>query len=297
MMGRAVGQLVRRRARRPHRPQLRLPGGQGDPAGRGSGGAGQAGAAAGDRPRRRHGGRRRTASRSRRSSAWACDDNLLTHLRAGTVCEDEGVADIAMHARTAQQHYAGDARWDAIGELKAHVTTIPVLGNGDVWVAADAAGDDAGDRLRRRRRRPRLPRPAVAVRRPARRVRRPPGAAAAAARRRRRRDGRPRHRPRRAPRLRAHGDARLPQAHGVVPHRLPRRRRGAAPAGAWCRRSSSSTTCWPTLDRRPRPWSPAASRIRRGHTNGPIRVALPDGYLDDELAVPDDADVLTLSGG
>ena len=37
--------------------------------------------------------------------------------------------------------------------------------------------------------------------------------------------------------------------------------------------------------------------IRRGHTNGPIRVALPDGFFDDELAVPDDADVLTLSGG
>ena len=65
-------------------------------------------------------------------------DGLLTHLVAGSVCEDEGVAFIAMHARTAQQHYAGDARWDAIGELKAHVTSIPVLGNGDIWVAADA---------------------------------------------------------------------------------------------------------------------------------------------------------------
>ena len=44
-------------------------------------------------------------------------------------------------------------------------------------------------------------------------------------------------------------------------------------------------------------------RIRRGHTNGPIRVALPDGFLDDldalehDVAVPDDADVLALSGG
>src|SRR5262245_39953054 len=35
------------------------------------------------------------------------DDRLLTHLIAGTVCEDEGVAYIALHARTAQQHYAG----------------------------------------------------------------------------------------------------------------------------------------------------------------------------------------------
>jgi hypothetical protein len=42
---------------------------------------------------------------------------------------------------------------------------------------------------------------------------------------------------------------------------------------------------------------PGGELIRRGHTNGPIRVALPDGFLDDELAVPDDGDVLALSGG
>jgi hypothetical protein len=40
-------------------------------------------------------------------------------------------------------------------------------------------------------------------------------------------------------------------------------------------------------------------RIKRGHTNGPIKVALPEAYLDDpdELRVPDDADVMALSGG
>jgi hypothetical protein len=40
-------------------------------------------------------------------------------------------------------------------------------------------------------------------------------------------------------------------------------------------------------------------RIRRGHTNGPIRVALPHGYLDhlDDLTVPDDNHVMALSGG
>ena len=112
---------------------------------------------------------------------------LLTHLRAGEICADEGVVAIAVHARTVEQHYAGDARWDAIAELKAHVTSIPVLGNGDIWEAADAVAMMRGDRLRRRRRRPRLPRPAVAVRRPHRGARGSPGAAAAAARRRRRR--------------------------------------------------------------------------------------------------------------
>ena len=40
-------------------------------------------------------------------------------------------------------------------------------------------------------------------------------------------------------------------------------------------------------------------RIRRGHTNGPIRVALPDGYLQhlDDLTVPDDAAEMAVSGG
>ena len=51
---------------------------------------------------------------------------------------EEGVAAIALHARTAEQHYAGAADWAAIGELKAAVTEIPVLGNGDIWEAADA---------------------------------------------------------------------------------------------------------------------------------------------------------------
>jgi hypothetical protein len=42
---------------------------------------------------------------------------------------------------------------------------------------------------------------------------------------------------------------------------------------------------------------PGGDRIRRGHTNGPIRVSLPDRFFDDELAIPDDADVMALSGG
>ncbi|KAF4530897.1 hypothetical protein B566_EDAN018944 [Ephemera danica] len=65
-------------------------------------------------------------------------DELLTFVRTGQIAQDEGLAAIALHARTAQQHYAGLARWDAIGELKAAVNTIPVLGNGDIWEAADA---------------------------------------------------------------------------------------------------------------------------------------------------------------
>ena len=66
------------------------------------------------------------------------DDDVLTFLETGRTAEDEGVAAVALHARTAEQLYSGEARWGAIGELKAHVTTIPVLGNGDIWEAHDA---------------------------------------------------------------------------------------------------------------------------------------------------------------
>jgi len=46
-------------------------------------------------------------------------------------------------------------------------------------------------------------------------------------------------------------------------------------------------------------------RIKRGHTNGPIKVAIPEGWLngqtrrglDTDTSVPDDADVMALSGG
>jgi nifR3 family TIM-barrel protein len=66
------------------------------------------------------------------------DDGLLTYLDTGRIAEEEGVAAIALHARTAEQLYSGSARWDAIAALKAHVDTIPVLGNGDIWEAHDA---------------------------------------------------------------------------------------------------------------------------------------------------------------
>ncbi len=66
------------------------------------------------------------------------DDDLVTFIDTGLIAEQEGMAAIALHARTAEQHYAGHARWDAITELKRAVTSIPVLGNGDIWEAHDA---------------------------------------------------------------------------------------------------------------------------------------------------------------
>lgn len=66
------------------------------------------------------------------------DAQHLTYLETGRIAEAEGAAAVALHARTAEQQYAGAADWDAIGELKQAVTSIPVLGNGDILEAADA---------------------------------------------------------------------------------------------------------------------------------------------------------------
>ncbi len=65
------------------------------------------------------------------------DHDHQTFLDAGRIAEESGCAAIALHGRTAQQAYAGQADWEAIAALKAHVS-IPVLGNGDIWEASDA---------------------------------------------------------------------------------------------------------------------------------------------------------------
>ena len=66
------------------------------------------------------------------------DDDHLTYLDAARAAEAEGVAAIALHARTAAQAYSGTADWEAIARLKETVSSVPVLGNGDIWSAEDA---------------------------------------------------------------------------------------------------------------------------------------------------------------
>lgn len=65
------------------------------------------------------------------------DDDHVTYLDAGRIAEETGCAAIALHARTVQQAYAGEARWEYIARL-VDAVSIPVLGNGDIWEAADA---------------------------------------------------------------------------------------------------------------------------------------------------------------
>ena len=68
------------------------------------------------------------------------DDDHLTYLQAGRIAAEAGVAWVALHARTAEQYYGGNARWDAIANLKEHLAPLgtPVLGNGDIWSAEHA---------------------------------------------------------------------------------------------------------------------------------------------------------------
>ncbi|MEM9135213.1 MAG: tRNA dihydrouridine synthase DusB [Actinomycetota bacterium] len=66
------------------------------------------------------------------------DDEHRTYLDAGRIAEDLGAAAVALHGRTVAQLYSGVADWSTIARLKETVTSIPVLGNGDIWDAHDA---------------------------------------------------------------------------------------------------------------------------------------------------------------
>ena len=237
-------------------------------------------------------------------------DDWPTFRRTGEVCADEGVAAVAMHARTVEQHYSGEARWEAIGELKEHMSslgsTIPVLGNGDVWEASDAVammertGCDGVVIGRGCLGRPWLFADLVEVL-----------------------AGRP------APPSRDLGTV----AEVMVEHarllvdllgedhamRDFRKHTGwyvsGYPVGAEVRRRLAQVrtvaeledVCASFLDRLgpSTPIVEGGERIKRGHTNGPIDVAIPDGWLDGQVrgsldtdvTVPDDADVMALSGG
>ncbi|QYN36247.1 tRNA dihydrouridine synthase DusB [Pseudonocardia sp. DSM 110487] len=67
------------------------------------------------------------------------DDERHTYLDAARSAAGAGVAAVALHARTAAQRYSGTADWSAIARLRdAMPAELPVLGNGDIFSAADA---------------------------------------------------------------------------------------------------------------------------------------------------------------
>ena len=66
------------------------------------------------------------------------DDEHLTYLDAGKAARDAGVTAVALHARTAEEYYSGQADWGAIAKLREALPDTQVLGNGDIWSAMDA---------------------------------------------------------------------------------------------------------------------------------------------------------------
>ena len=65
------------------------------------------------------------------------DDANINAVEMARIAQESGAAAVAIHARTRQQYYSGEADWDIIRQVKEAVS-IPVLGNGDV-VGYDSA--------------------------------------------------------------------------------------------------------------------------------------------------------------
>ncbi|BDG02717.1 tRNA dihydrouridine synthase DusB [Anaeromyxobacter oryzae] len=65
------------------------------------------------------------------------DEAELNCVDVARAAEAGGAAAVSLHGRTRTQMYSGKARWELIRAVKEAVS-IPVLGSGDVWSAADA---------------------------------------------------------------------------------------------------------------------------------------------------------------
>lgn len=61
-----------------------------------------------------------------------CSRDHVNCNEVARVVEDAGAAALTVHGRTAQDMFRGSADWDRISEIKSHLHSIPLIGNGDL---------------------------------------------------------------------------------------------------------------------------------------------------------------------